>query len=119
MHDEYDVQYLLHGQLKIYFDDVRAETSTERHSSVSPRIDFLLEQHSIGIEVKRASDSMTPKRIRSELAEDKEQYRKDSNIETLLCLIYDPSHEIRNSVEFEADLADSPSNLTTLVTVTH
>jgi hypothetical protein len=119
MEDEYDVQYLLHALLKIYFDDIRSETWTERHSSVSPRIDFLLERHDLGIEVKRASDSMSPKRIRSDLAEDKEQYRKDSNIGTLLCFIYDPEYQIKNPVEFETDLSESPSNLTTRVTITH
>ena len=118
MEDEYDVQYLLHGLLGIYFDDIRAETSTDRHSAVNPRIDFLLEQHAIGIEVKRASDSMTPKRIRSELAEDKEQYRKDSNIETLFCFIYDSDSQFKNPMEFETDFASSTDNLTTKLTVT-
>lgn len=118
MKDEYDVQYLLHGLLGVHFDDIRAETSTDRHSSVNPRIDFLLEQHAIGIEVKRASDSMTPRRIRSELAEDKEQYRKDTDIETLFCFIYDPDRKFENPMEFEVDFASSTSNLTTTVTVT-
>jgi hypothetical protein len=62
---------------------------------------------------------MSPKRIRSDLAEDKEQYRKDSNIGTLLCFIYDPEYQIKNPVEFETDLSESPSNLTTRVTITH
>ena len=118
MEDEYDVQYLLHGLLGTYFDDIRAETSTDRHSAVNPRIDFLLEQHAIGIEVKRASDSMTPKRIRSELAEDKEQYRKDSNIETLFCFIYDPDSQFKNPMEFETDFASSTDNLTTKLVIT-
>ena len=117
--DEYDVQYLLQALLKIHFDDVRAESHTEQHSTVSPRVDFLLEVHEVGIEVKLASESMPKKRILKDLAKDKEQYRNSSKIQTLLCFIYDPNHIIKNPAEFESDLSGSRSNLKTLVTVSH
>lgn len=117
--DEYDVQYLLHSLLKIYFDDVRAESHTEQHSIVNPRVDFLLETHSIGIEVKLASESMSKKRILKDFAKDKEQYRNSSKIQALLCFVYDPDHIVKNAVEFESDLSGTHSNLETRVTVTH
>jgi hypothetical protein len=117
--DEYDVQYILQALLKINFDDVRTESHTEQHSTVNPRVDFLLETNKIGIEVKLASESMNKKRILKDLAKDKEQYRNSSKIETLLCFIYDPDYIIKNPAELESDLSGSRDNLKTTVTVTH
>lgn len=119
INDEYDVQYILQSLLRIYFDDVRAESHTEQHSSVNPRVDFLLETHGIGIEVKLASESMSKKRILTDFAKDKEQYRNSSKIETLLCFVYDPEHIIKNPPELESDLEGVRPNLETHVTVSH
>lgn len=118
INDEYDVQYLLHSLLRLYFDDVRDENYLRRHAGVSPRIDFLLEDESIGIETKHVTDNRSPKKIRSELAEDKEHYQSDTRCETLLCFVYDPNQYLTNPAEFEKDLSESTANLTTRVTVT-
>lgn len=117
MEDEYDVQYLLHALLWLYFDDIRDENYLKRHAGVSPRIDFLLEDESIGIETKRVRATSHPKKIRTELAEDKEHYRSDTNCGTLLCFIYDPDRYLTNPAEFEKDLSETTDNLTTRVTV--
>lgn len=119
INDEYDVQYILQSLLRIYFDDIRVESHTEQHSSVNPRVDFLLETHGIGIEVKLASESMSKKRILTDFAKDKEQYRNFSKIETLLCFVYDPEHIIKNPPELESDLEGVRPNLETHVTVSH
>lgn len=118
MDQEADVQYLLHSLLKLYFDDVRREPHTDRHSSVSPRIDFLVQNETIGIEVKRASQTRQEKALRKELAEDKEQYRLDTNIDTLLVFVYDPEKQIENKAEFEASFEQDSPQMTTRVTVT-
>ncbi|AGB15523.1 hypothetical protein Halru_0902 [Halovivax ruber XH-70] len=117
MQDEYDVQYLLHGLLKLYFDDVRAEEYFKRHAGKNPRIDFLLEEYGIGIEVKRPSENRTMESIRIALAEDKELYRKDSSCEKLLIFIYDPERRIENAPEFKMSLSEEDSNLETRVTI--
>lgn len=118
MDDEADVQYLLYSLLKLHFDDVRRETHTEQHSSVSPRIDFLVKNATIGIEVKRASETRQAKKLRTELAEDKEQYRLDNNVDTLLVFVYDPEKQIENKAEFEASFEQDTPQMTTKVTVT-
>ncbi|MCU4719079.1 PD-(D/E)XK nuclease domain-containing protein [Halapricum hydrolyticum] len=116
--DEADVQYLLHALLKLYFDDVRREPHTERHSSVDPRIDFLIQDETIGIEVKRASPTRREKSLRKELSEDKEQYRLDTNIDTLLIFVYDPLKQIENKAEFEGSFEQETPQMKTKVTVT-
>lgn len=118
LEDEHDVQYLLHAILRIDFNDIRDETYLKQHSTVSPRIDFLLEEHEIGIEVKYASKRNDAKELRNQLFEDKEQYRGDPNCQTLLCFIYDPDRVLTNPVELEKDLSESQDNLLTRLTVT-
>lgn len=116
--DEYDLQYLFHAILRIDFDDIRDETYLKQHAGVSPRIDFLIEEEGIGIETKLASEENTMKKIRRQLAEDKEHYKSDSICNTLLCLIYDPERVLTNPAEIEKDLSEVNENLTTRVTVT-
>lgn len=51
--DEYDVQDVLNALLRIHFNDVRPEEGTPSHAGSSSRIDFLLKDEKIGIEVKK------------------------------------------------------------------
>ena len=51
--DEYDVQDLLHALLLLYFDDVRAEEWTPSYAGKSARMDFLLKNERVVIEVKK------------------------------------------------------------------
>lgn len=118
MDKEADVQYLLEGLLRLHFDTVHPESYLEEHSMVKPRIDFLLKDHNIGIEVKRPSETRRAKRIGKEIAQAKEKYRLDSNIDTLLVFVYDPDRRITNAIEFENDFSEETSKLTTKVTVT-
>jgi 23S rRNA maturation mini-RNase III len=117
--DEYDVQYILHSLLRIYFDDVRAESHTEQHSAVNPRADFILDRQNIAVEVKKASETMGKKKIMSDLSKDKETYRTSSKVNTLLGFIYDPDHLINNLPELESDLEGSNENLETRITITN
>lgn len=51
--DEYDVQDLLHSLLRLYFDDVRPEEWAPSYAGSSSRMDFLLKEIKIVIEVKK------------------------------------------------------------------
>lgn len=119
MDDEYDVQYILGPMLRIVSDDVRAESNTRRHSGMNPKIDFLLEEEAIGIEVKRPSPTRNWRSIREEMAEDKIQYEKDGSIDTLLFFLYDPDRVIPNPVEVQKDFNDARDNMVTRVTITN
>lgn len=50
--DEYDVQDLLHALLRVHFDDIRPEEWTPSHAGSSSRVDFLLKEEQIIVEVK-------------------------------------------------------------------
>ena len=102
--DEYDVQDILYGLLRIYFEDVRDEEYCPSYAGTSPRIDFFLKREQIAIEAKMTSKSHRKKKIREELILDKEYYSKKKGCRLLYCLVYDPDEIITNARGFEDDL---------------
>lgn len=103
--DEYDVQDLLHGLLKIYFDDIRPEEWTPSYAGGSSRMDFLLKSEKIVIEVKKTRSKLGAKEIGSQLADDILRYRSHPDCKTLICLVYDPEERILNPTGLEHDLS--------------
>ncbi len=102
--DEYDVQDLLHALLLLHFDDVRPEEWTPSYAGGSVRMDFLLKQEKIVIEVKKTRASMTSKSLGEELIIDKEKYAEHPDCEKLYCFVYDPEGLLGNPVGIKNDL---------------
>lgn len=115
--DEHDVQDILHALLAVQYDDLRKEEVAPSHGGSASRIDFLLKDEKIGVEVKLASENHHGRDIKSELAVDKEHYRAHPDCSQLVCFVYDSNHVIENPDGFERDLSGSDSELTTTVVV--
>jgi len=115
--DEYDVQDLFHALLWMFFDDIREEENAPSYGGSSPRIDFLIKDETIAIEIKITRSGRGNKKLKSELAEDKEHYRTHPDCETLVCFVYDPLFEVDNPAGFEDDLSESTQKLDTEVIV--
>lgn len=115
INDEYDVQDLLEGLLRIYFDDIRPEQWTPEYAGSSTRIDFLLKQEQIAIEAKKTRKGLGKKEIGNELIIDIAHYQKHPDCKTLYCLIYDPEERISNPIGLEKDLSGKHDNLLTKV----
>ncbi|MFA9428221.1 hypothetical protein [Natronorubrum sp. A-ect3] len=115
--DEYDVQDLLHSLLWIEFDDIRDEEYSPSHAGSASRIDFLIKKGEIGIEVKYASENNAEKRLKKQIAEDKEHYQAHPDCEKLICFIYDPRAILGNPRGFEMDLSGQSGDLETTVVV--
>ena len=94
--DEYDVQDLLHSLLHIYFDDIRAEEYTPSYAGSSARVDFLLKNEKIVIEVKKTRQGLADKEVGNQLIEDIERYKAHPDCEKLVCFVYDPEGRIGN-----------------------
>lgn len=110
--DEYDVQDLLHAILKLHFDDVRAESSTPECAGGNSRIDFILNEHDIAIEVKKTRTTLKDNKIGEELLIDIARYQQSNpKIKLLICFVYDPEGLIRNPIGLENDLNSTPSNI--------
>lgn len=117
INDEYDVQDLLHGLLRLFFQDVRPEEYSPSYAGTSPRIDFLLKDSSIGIEVKIARKNHRQQKIKEELAIDKDHYQSHPDCETLFCFVYDPEFIIENPNGFQEDISEITSEFETKVYV--
>lgn len=115
--DEYDVQDLLHGLLRIYFEDVEDEEWTPSYAGGCSRIDFLLRNEEIAIESKMTRKGLSQKKVREQLIIDKAYYKTHPKCKTLYCLVYDPGDKIKNPRGFERDLSDKVNGFETRVFV--
>ena len=103
--DEYDVQDALHVVLKCYFDDVRPEEYSPSYAGSASRVDFLLKQEKIVIEVKIATSRLTDKKIGEQLIIDMQRYQTHPDCKSLFCFVYDPDGHIVNPIALENDLS--------------
>jgi len=117
MDDEYDVQDLLHGLLKIYFDDIRPEQWTAEYAGSSARIDFLLKNEGIAIEAKKTRKGLGKRELGDQLIIDIAHYQKHPECKTLWCFVYDPEERISNPIGFENDLTRRHENLSVRVVI--
>ena len=84
--NEYEMQYLLEGVLRLLFDDVRPETYTPNYANKSNRTDFLLPKERILIETKMTREGLNDIKLSEELIIDKEHYRKHPDVDVILCV---------------------------------
>lgn len=103
--DEYDWQDLLHALLRVFFDDIRPEDHVSASSGASSRIDFVLPEHRIAIELKHTRPSMTAKTLGEELIVDRQRYEKHPDVAHLVSLVLDPEGFIPNPRGLERDLS--------------
>ncbi|MCM1235590.1 MAG: hypothetical protein NC489_36285, partial [Ruminococcus flavefaciens] len=102
--DEYDVQDLLHALLKLYFDDIRPEEWTPSYAGSSSRVDFLLKNEKLVIEVKKTREGLEDKELGEQLIIDIDKYKAHPDCEKLVCFVYDPEERIHNPVGIMNDL---------------
>jgi hypothetical protein len=115
--DEYDTQDLLHALLAVYFDDIRTEEWTPSYAGGSSRMDFLLKQEQIVIEVKKTRKGLAAREIGEQLIIDIVKYQNHSDCRTLICFVYDSEMRIPNPRGIENDLNRTEGDLTVKVII--
>lgn len=115
--DEYDAQDLLHVLLRAHFDDVRAEDVSPSYAGGSSRIDFVLPEHRIAVEVKVTSSRLKDKAVGEQLIIDIARYRNHPDCDKLMCFIYDPDHHLANPAGLVRDLSRKQNGLDVKVVV--
>ena len=110
INDEYDVQDLLHALFLTFFKDIRAEEAVPNHAGANSRLDFLIPDYEIGIEVKMTRDGLKDKQIGDELLVDIGRYKSHPKCRNFLCFIYDPNYYINNFQGLKADLESHTSD---------
>src|SRR5260370_40048247 len=104
--DEYDVQYLFKGLLKLFFDDIRPEEWTPSYAGKSTRMDFLIKSEQIVIELKMTRAGLkTATQVGEELIIDIHKYRYHADCKTLVAFVYDPERHIVEPRSLENDLS--------------
>ena len=109
--DEYDVQDLLHAILKLQFDDVRPEEWTPSYAGNSSRTDFFLPRERAIIEAKMTRSGLGQKEVADQLIIDVARYAKMTQVDHLVCLVYDPERRCSNPSALEDDLGQSDGRL--------
>ncbi|MEJ5311415.1 MAG: hypothetical protein WHX52_16765 [Anaerolineae bacterium] len=102
--NEYDVQDLLHTLLQPWIRDIRPEEYTPSYAGSSTRIDFVLAEHNIVVEVKYVRDQTHAKKIGDELIIDIARYRTHPQCKQLWIVVYDSSRLIKNPDGLKLDL---------------
>lgn len=109
--DEYDVQDLFHSLLHLHFEDIRPEEWSPSNAGKSTRMDFLLKQERIIVEIKKTRNGLDAKTVGSELIEDIHRYQSHPDCDALICFVYDPDGRIANPRGLENDLRKNNKEL--------
>lgn len=112
INDEYDVQDLLHSILTLFFTDVQRESSVPYNAGSNSRIDFLIRDENIGIEVKMTRKGLKDKELGEQIIIDMHRYSSHQNCKDVLFFIYDPQHYIMNIDGLRNDIKKENSKLT-------
>jgi hypothetical protein len=118
--DEYDVQDLMHALLLVPFEDVRAESWNPTYLGGASRVDFLIRDAAIVLEVKKTRDGLADREVGNQLAEDVTRYSDpgaNRGASILVCFVHDPDRLIANPRGLERDLADASNERLTVVGV--
>jgi len=117
VNDEYDAQDLMHALLRVFFSDVRKEEWTPSYAGGSSRIDFLVPEYKLAIELKHGRPSMKKADVGAQLAVDVERYHKHPDVKHLVCLVFDFEGTIENPREVERDLGKPSDRMSVTVRV--
>jgi len=101
INDEYDVQDILYVILKSVFPNLKDEDPIQKSGGKGTRIDLILREEEILIEVKMIKTSdYTESKFIDELKIDIESYHGSPWIKTLFCFVYDPFNKTRDIANF-------------------
>lgn len=106
--DEYDVQDLLQGILRLFVEDIRPEDYVPSYAGANSRTDFFLPQRETFIETKMIRKGLDDKKVGEELIIDIARY--ESRCKKLICFIYDKNNELKNPYGLISDLEKKSTN---------
>lgn len=115
--DEYDDQFLMRALLVQFFEDVRDEDDVPSSAGGNSRIDFVLPEFGLAVELKHTRVGMKDKDLGGELLIDRERYLKHEAVQHLVVLVFDHEGRLRNPRGLESDLKRDQSHPDLTVTV--
>lgn len=115
--DEWDDQYLFGALLSLFFDDVRDEEPVPSHAGGGSRIDFLLPDTGLAVELKHTRGSMRAGELGEQVMIDRQRYRAHPSVTGLVVLVFDHQGLLHNPRGLEKDLQTRYSDADLTVTV--
>jgi hypothetical protein len=115
--DEYDAQDLIRSLLALFFDDVRPEDVAPAFAGASSRVDFVLPDFELAVELKHTRTTLDDKKLGEELLVDRERYATRQGVRHLVCLVFDHDGRLRNPRGLENDLSRATTDEAIAVTV--
>ncbi|MGF6150520.1 hypothetical protein QFZ84_001492 [Pseudomonas fluorescens] len=103
--DEYDLQFLVNALLRMQFDNVKPEEPAPSLAAGGTRLDFLLPDHGLVVELKMTRAGMTVRSLADELILDIARYRAHPDCQAILFFVYDPCGLIKNPVALKKELS--------------
>lgn len=97
MANEYDVQDLLYVMIKPLFPGLECEEYTPKYAGSHKRVDFVISEIGVVIEVKYVRDKHHAKTIFDEMKIDIESYHAHVYCDMLIFFIYDPNLRIQDA----------------------
>jgi hypothetical protein len=102
--DEYDDQYLMRALLGLFFDDIRPEDYVPEYAGGRSRVDFLLPDHRLAVELKHTRSGLSDRNLGEELVIDSARYRNANSANHLIALVFDHDGVLNNPRGLERDL---------------
>lgn len=93
INDEYDVQDLFQGILRLFVNDVRPEDFVPSYAGGNSRTDFYLPQYETCIETKMIRNGLDDKKVGEELSIDITRY--GDKCKKIICFIYDKDNKLK------------------------
>ncbi len=115
--DEYDDQYLMKSLLSVFFDDIRPEDYVPSYAGANSRVDYLLPEHGLAVELKHTRETLTDGKLGEQLVVDRDRYITSKKASHLIALVFDPTGEIDNPRGLERDLQKDVGTSEMAVTV--
>jgi hypothetical protein len=110
VNDERDLEDLLRSLLPLLSEDVRPDCRTATYAPGSST-DFLIENNSIVLTVKRARPTTDERALARQIQEDTDYYDAELESGLLMCFIYDPEALLKNARELETTWSKSQGKL--------
>lgn len=117
--NEYGLQTLVHGLLRLRYGDVRPEDAASQHAGGASRIDFALPEVGVVVETKMTRISLKDKRLGEELLVDWGRYGRHPDCRAIFALVFDPERLLKNPTGLVSDLSQDEGNPVTRVLIIH
>ena len=106
VNDEYDLQDLILGVLRLFDEDTEPEDFAPKMAGTGSRLDWIMRTLEIAVEAKFCRSRDPKRKVRDELLADLGTFESHPKAKGFIAVVFDPEETIDNPVGFIRDLED-------------